>query len=407
VENILDQLEMTTSSNEKIAILKANDSPELRKMLYLTYSTEVVTNTKVNPDDFDTGAGSILEHYTKVLDAIGECCNSHSHVKNQETVTRIARRLHPGALDVLCRTLNKSWKCGINASVINKAFPDLIEVFKVQLANKYKLDKKYKTKEWDWSYKLDGIRVVCLWEGGEWLKYTRTGNPILSLSYWDESLEDYRKQTGSTFIDGEAYRHDLTFEEIKGNVIRKKKAREEVGYHIFIEGGAVGFRSMDASDFSLPEYQNDFITPTSKGRLPLGKIEAMLEEAIMNGYEGLMFRNASKIYDFRRSNELLKFKFKNEEDGVVWAKVIGIECEDMVINEDGMMTTENLMARLIVELESGDVGPVGSGFSRPFRRATRDNPDIIIGKNIDVRHQGFGSKGKMRFPVFLRERDDL
>jgi len=87
-----------------------------------------------------------------------------------------------------------------------------------------------------------------------------------------------------------------------------------------------------------------------------------------------------------------------------------IEHGDFIVRENEREEDEWLPVALIVVLnddESTKQMRVGSGFTLVNRRAWDKNPDLIVGKVIEVVCQGFGAKGRMRFPRYKRTREDL
>jgi ATP-dependent DNA ligase len=142
------------------------------------------------------------------------------------------------------------------------------------------------------------------------------------------------------------------------------------------------------------------------------EVYEQIDKAVALGYEGVMLRDIEVWYEFKRGNKLLKAK-KSELSGTI--DYIDAYCEDieygeMVVRESGTEEIEHLPVALWVSLPEDPTTKqmkVGSGFSLEQRREWADDETLVIGKTIEVEFQGFGSKGSMRFPRYLRTRDDL
>ena len=52
-------------------------------------------------------------------------------------------------------------------------------------------------------------------------------------------------------------------------------------------------------------------------------------------------------------------------------------------------------------------GRIATGFDLDFRYYFTKHPEDIKGKVIEVKFQGYGGKGRMRFPRLFRIREDL
>ena len=57
--------------------------------------------------------------------------------------------------------------------------------------------------------------------------------------------------------------------------------------------------------------------------------------------------------------------------------------------------------------KNGVEGKVGSGYSLDFRRKYTDSPWELIGMPVEIKHQGWGANGRMRFARLWRIRKDL
>jgi ATP-dependent DNA ligase len=65
-----------------------------------------------------------------------------------------------------------------------------------------------------------------------------------------------------------------------------------------------------------------------------------------------------------------------------------------------------MLGKVLVKQENGVAGEVGSGFNDADREYIWNNKDKFLGRKIECKFQELTDDGKMRFPIFLRFRDD-
>ena len=428
-ENLLNELRGTSKPTEKQIILKQYDSEELREILKATYEPFMLFNVKIKPKEIPQSAHYDLgEIFEEVQSILRFCKNSKSHKKNRERVIKLLGKLNAGSQELFVGILNKNWKVGISSKTVLKTFPGLISQFDVQLANTYNPDTKgHQMARWILSYKLDGLRCIALRESsdkhydkGRWTLYSRTGKEFLTVEHIKPQLEKLYRNWGWTFFDGELYKHGLSFEEIQGPIMAFTKGQvPEMEYHIFVAGQAKKFLAGEdpnhvdpvsgpQEDFAphLHFVNSRFVTPV--------ELEDKLEEAFELGYEGLMLRDPDNLYAYKRSNALLKLKRRLNENDTDQGEIIS-DCvvtridynDNFPIIEEGRLYTKRLLNRIWVMQENGIECKVGAGYTLEFRYKYTDRPLDLIGKPTEIKHQGWGVNGRMRFPRLWRVREDL
>lgn len=435
---MLDELKSTTSKTLKEEILRdyltdSVDGEFLQLLLKETFDPNILHHVKLKKSDLpEEGVETLKEVEGEVRKMFRRLHNCYSSQQNKSTVGLVMYRLDRENQEALLGVVNKKLRCGVSISTINAAIPDLIEVIKIQLANKYDPEKNY-NGELRWVYvsdKLDGQRIFCL-RGVDngWKKFSRggdyLGNEINTLDHWDEELERYYQKEGNNFLDGEAYLHGLTFEQISSLVSSSvnRKDATSLQYHIFFAG-----RTTDLMESSKNNEISGIPPESIAGQLQgytylvgVRQEKIMLEEenvfdaidkAVAEGYEGVILRSASKFYDFKRSNYLLKAKKSDLSGTEEYADVYveDLEYGDFVVREDGMESIENLPVALWVvrpDDPTTQTMKVGSGFTLENRRKWKEDEELIVGQTIEVMFQGYGARGRMRFPRYLRTRTDI
>lgn len=435
--DLLVELKSTTSKKEKEIILGdymnsgGPDAAFIKFLLRQAFDPNVLHHVVMKKKDIPLeGSYTLYEVKLDVVKLFSALRDELSPIKNKASVLEVMEMLRSEDQDALLGVVNKRLQCGVSISTLNKVCPDFIQVIKIGLAKSYnpKQEHNYPVKFY-WSYKLDGQRVFCIRNHRGWSKHSRAGdylgNRIDTLDHWDEELEYYHDKTGANFLDGEAYKHGMKFEEITSLVkssVNKKDA-SSLEYHIFFVGKAFDLAEASAMNSIAGTFPNTLFESFKKYKYLVGvKQEVILndesiiyekiDEAVEKGYEGIMLRSFDVLYDFKRSNNLLKAK-KSKLSGTIERTdvyVEDIEYGEMVVREDGKEEIENLPVALFVCLSddpSCKQMKVGSGFSLSQRREWADDESLVVGKVVEVEYQGFGARGSMRFPVFLRVRADL
>ena len=101
--------------------------------------------------------------------------------------------------------------------------------------------------------------------------------------------------------------------------------------------------------------------------------------------EGMMIRDPNSIYEYRRSDKLLKVKQAHDAEAVILEKIRGTgRCQ-------------NMMGALLCRNTEGIEFKVGSGFTD----ADRKKPPKV-GTIITYKYYEKTKSGKPRFPIYLR-----
>lgn len=425
---VLEELRGTTRPKEKQEVLLKFDCNEFRDILIATFDTFTLFNVKINKKDVpEPGDKDLYDEFSKALSVLNFCEHSKSSKQNKEMVTPFLETLDQGSQELFVCILNKNWKAGVSAKTVNKTFPGLIKQFNVQLANTYKRDyNPHKFERRIVSYKLDGLRCVALRESsdeyynkGRWTMYSRKGKVFLTVDHLKDQLEALYNRHGWTFFDGELYKHGLPFEAIQGPVMAFKQGQvPEMEYHVFVAGSAEKFLNGEDPNHVDPVSGPPLISAKDINFVNIGfitqeEVEDVLETAFEKGYEGIMLRDPDNLYDYKRSNALLKLKSKDKDENdegemISDCVIIDIEYNDnFPVVEDGKLITKRLLNKLWVLQENGVKCKVGSGYNLDFRYKYTNEPEKLIGKIMETLHQGWGNNGRMRFPRKHRVREDL
>ena len=318
---------------------------------------------------------------------------------------------------VLEALICKDLSIGCDAKTINKEIPDLIPTFSVQLANKYFDKPQYvEGKTFAVTTKIDGGRIIALKENGQVSFFTRAGQKYEGLVDLEDEMS--RLMPDNTCLDGEItllVRGSLSSKEAYKQtmkIVRQTTNPEKHGIKMLV------FDCMTAEEFKNQYCPNDYTVRRADAELlfhqidfqyfellPIlyrgsdtSKITELLEEEVANGEEGIMINICDALYEFKRTNSLLKVKKMQTMD----LEIIGFE--------EGEGRLVGTLGAILVRYKDGNVVKVGSGFSDEIRTLIWTEPSDFLGKIVEIQYfeettNADGGKS-LRFPIFKDFRPD-
>jgi DNA ligase-1 len=412
LNKLVDELNETTSSNDKKDILKKGADKEIQSLFKLIYGN---IDFGITSDGLKKGA--------KVADV--------SHRDNDDDIESIMKKLHARKYtgydavafvnnyisrhekyrDLIYNIIDKNLKCRIDTSLINKVFPNLIPEFEVALANDYfkRKDVNFDKDVWYASHKLDGCRnLTIIDEDGVVTCFSRNGKEFKTLDVLKKHIEKLGLK--SIVLDGEICivneKDEEDFQSVMKQITRKDFTIEKPRYKIFDMLTLEEFYAK-SSERILSER-----IKTLKATIMPDKILDVLEQteikdkdhfeqlfglAIEKLWEGLIVRK-NVGYEGKRSNNMLKCKKFSDAE----YKVVGVENGKIRNIINGKEVEEMMLSKVIISHKGNDVG-VGSGFSIDQRKEFYKNPKLIVGKTITVKFfeetKNEDGKYSLRFPV--------
>ena len=410
IQELVDRLKSTNSTNDKIDIIKdyGDDSmiKQLLKYVYSPFKQYYIKSTQLkklkklcNPTYF----GSLFCMLDNLTNRVWTGHTAIGYVNGYV-------KSFPEYKELIYCIIDKNLKTRTGADLINKAIPKCVPTFKVALANSYDKQKgkvDFNTQTWFASQKLDGVRCLAVVdENGKCNFYSRQGKTFDTLDVVKNEIESLGLT--NVVFDGEVCIVDENgvenFQDIMKEIKRKDHTIKNPKYKIF-------------DYLTLDEFDNQLSTRNLSVRLStcvkpkLGCVE-MLEQwkvesedhfqelaelATKNNWEGLMLRKDCG-YKGKRTNELLKVKKFFDEEYVV--KSVESAIHRIIIG--GIEAEVEMLSNVIIEHKGCDVG-VGSGFNQEERKLYFKNPELIIGKTITVQYfeETINQDGchSLRFPV--------
>ena len=259
------------------------------------------------------------------------------------------------------------------SSIIQAATPP-----QIQLATLYHDDiniQKYWVSE-----KLDGVRGY--WDGKNLI--SRQGN-IFNSPKW------FTKNFPTTPLDGELWIGREKFELVSG-IVRQIKASDQdwqkITFMIFDLP-----TSKEKFTVRITQMQN-IVKKTNSPYLQMipqqhisnkVQLQALLENILRKGGEGLMIHKGSAYYQTKRSNDLMKLKKYQDAEAIVLKYF------------PGKGRNKGRLGAILVKTPEGLIFKIGSGFSD----SERENPPAI-GSTITYQYIGKTKNGIPRFASFIR-----
>lgn len=410
---VLELLEHTPGKNDKVQILKDHKSDELSELLHAAFDF----NRKFHIKKFNAVCELTLDELA---------LNHRKHHEFMEVLDLLQKRELTGNAAIqhvewffsacseaqikwYSRVLRKDLQAGFSESTANKAGYK-IPKFEVMLAKDGKNSKatqKLVNASGFLSPKLDGYRCLAIKDFDEVKLYSRNGKEYTNFPTVVESIK--KLPMDQIVLDGEIMSDD--FQSMQRTAFASKRGTSvgDVSYHIF---DMIQYSEWASDNFTSPAHKrfedkaglHSIIDKLAIDNLSIvthvftDSYEQALEyeaQCIEDGYEGAMFLPYDCVYyKGRKSNKLIKFK-----------TMLSMECEIIGLTE-GINKYEGMLGALKLKQENGASCDCGSGFNDEQRKEFWNNPQQVIGRTIEVKYQELTPDGIMRFPIFMRFRDD-
>lgn len=408
---VLESLEKASSSERKdILAISFHACPDLTPIMDAVYNFHRKFNIKQIPTlgsaapEVSNSLSSFLNLLTKLETREISGDAARDAVKNLlEASSELERKW-------LQRILLKDLRCNIGIATVQAA-GFKIPQFEVMLAKDghqcKKINEMLKQGVFV-SHKLDGYRCPAVVKNYEVTLYTRNGKEFSNFPQIAKDIETMarRAKMPSFFLDGEVMSND--FQAIQQSAFASTRGTTvgDITYHAF---DLVPIAEWESQNFKTPASRRyadlaglmihifDLKLVEVKHELvySMDSIIALERKYVEAGFEGAMVIPDIPYYLGRKSNAMLKFKTMESMD---------CKIEDYYLGEGKY---ESLLGGLVVRQENGVRCDVGSGFTDAMRAellvAARDG--LLTGRICEVKYQNLSNDGVMRFPIFIRFRD--
>ena len=344
--------------------------------------------------------------------------------KAKDKIEELANRFDSKEWNGLARSvLIKDLRCGISEKTLNKVLGNSewkIPVFTCQLAtdsndHQSKLRGRKLIEK-----KLDGVRVLAVISGNIVNLYSRNGKPFDNFPQIQESILRIAKHLTPTYggrivLDGEIIGE--SFQALMRQAQRKTDANTEgMTYCIF---DAMPFDDFERGYWNAQQHKrtawllnnrSKFETEPGLQIMPGHEVDLdtaeghdqmrrFAEDAVADGFEGIMIKDMDAPYECRRSSFWMK-----------WKPTITVDL-NIVGFEEGTGRNQGRLGALICEgVDNGrDIRVnVGSGLTDSNRDEYWDARNDLVGRVVEVQAdavtQNQDGTYSLRFPRFVRFR---
>lgn len=421
VIKLFEQIQVTSSLNDKKAIIIANKDNELfKKCLRFLLDKNIITGisnskiSKVNKNTTKENATQKLNSFEEVIEYLKEHnTGKDEDIANVKSFIYDHYIVDDNEFMFYVQMITKKYKLGVDSKTVNKCISGLIPTWEVQLGSSY---ETLKLKEGSWfslSQKMNGNRASFYKDK----LISRQGKEFTGMQHIISDL----KQLGiGWFYDGELIRKNVDYlsdgENFRigtGIINSDAESKNEIKFVIFDyfpESEILSKQSNDKykvrrkllnelrKNIEEKQLQNvEVVTMVYEGS-DQSQIMKWLDYAVEQGWEGLML-NKDAVYKCKRTTDLIKIKrFYTMDLPVV-----------EVLEGDGRL--KGTLGALVVQYKENTVN-VGSGFDDETRKRFWDNRESLIGRVVEVKYKEISKDKKtglesLQFPIFvgLRETD--
>lgn len=420
VIKIFKQIQNTSSTNDKKAIIAANKDNELfKKCLIFLLDSDVVTgisDKKWNKINNISLKGLYLP--SEFEDLLKYIVINNSGRDEDIIICKawcLSKELSEEETNFVKQMITKKFRLGCDKKVVNSVIPKLISTWDVQQA--YPISEKNEPKDGEWfalSQKLNGNN--CAYYRGQLI--SRQGKPFTGLDHIIKDIEQLPKHENYMF-NGELIRKNYdnlsdndNFQIGTGIINSDESDKSCIKFVIYecipneeFENGESKLKykarreqilnPLTTAIFRLNTDNLEVVSIIYEGT-DKSVIQPLLDKADKDGWEGLMLNKDTK-WKNKRNNGILKVKSFKHAD---------ILCTNIVEGDGKYKGTLGLIK---CNYKGHELG-VGSGFTDEQRNYYWNNPDEIIGKIVQIKFKG-ETKNKnggisVQFPIFEIIRED-
>lgn len=387
IVSTLNKLVNTGSANAKLNLLQAEaDNEAFKSLLAYAYKPTLKYYTK-GKGLYGKGTQTLEQTYSLWAGLLDNLSNrTISGQAATWNIEKLFEQLTRADADVFLRILNKDLRVGIGLTLVNKAFPGLIDSLKFMKAQKYKLGDIRVHKSLYISLKIDCIRGL-LRKG---VIYSTNGKPIAGVQHLTEGLPKDLELDMELTIPG------LAFDAASGRLRSNDLCPTVLGMVFDVP-------SVNTPFIERYEFLEKFFEEQSPLGLQLLTHKLVTDEDVLfrnyhkaldAGYEGLVCKTPMHLYQQRRSYDWLKVKPEDPES---------VQIVDYKVGTGKYAGT---LGAVICKRKNGVIVSVG-GFTDHMRNEIWNNQEKWRGAIIDIRAHMETPDGSLRHPRFCRERWDL
>lgn len=421
LNNFFESLSANSSRNFKIEQLtKHSDNETLREVVRL--ALDPFTNFYIRKiPTYQTS-----DKITTLENALGGLYDLSSRTVTGNAAIEYLRMLLASLSSddakVLERIIQKDLKCGVDVSTANKVWSGLISEYPCMLCSPFeqKLVDKIKFPAYA-QMKMDGMRFNAIVRSGKVEFRSRNGKEIHLLGNLEKEFAALAGSIDCVF-DGELLvmlpgDHQFADRQTGNGILNKANkgtiSAEEASMvhasvwdlipYVMFESGQCAtpyskrFSTLEAIVNKQSSKDKKIWVVSSTIVETLDQAQEIFQDYLASGYEGIILKDGSGVWEDKRSKTQIKFKGELECD----LKIVAVE--------EGTGKAAGMLGAIVCESADGIVKVnVGSGFTDAHRKQYwKENLiDKIVAVKYNSRIKNKNGEESLFLPVFIELRDD-
>ena len=409
---LFESIEKTRGTKAKKELLELGLNSEykedLEKVLNHLFNPMISTGiSKTSWNKSEIGLNAKFNSISELIEYIQKNNTGKNVVVS--SVKSFSKKFEPFEQKFFYYLATKDINIGISTTTVSKYIH--IPKFEIMLGerlNEYvDFDRNYILTK-----KLDGVNLTCFKRGESITFFTRQGKQVDGLT---DLIDQYKELQDGVYFGEALYSNEDEAKDRKElyrlstGELNSKRENKKISHWIF---DYQTLEEWDSEKFITP-YSNTISTLEnifSKNKLKnikmvpfiyqgTGKEIAfeLLKKAKKDGWEGLVLRYSSSVYQKKRSSDFVKLKPFGEVD----LRITGFK----------EFKHPNQLGSFICEDDEHTIKcSVGSGFSKEQRYDFWKRKNEFLGKIVEVQTmeitENKSGQKSLRFPVFIRFRDD-
>lgn len=415
----LNDLASNASRNYKIEQLEKNkDNEMLREVIRLALDPFTQFYQRKIPAYTANGKGCLKAALDSLYDLSSREVTGNAAIQR---LTEILSGLDSCNAKVIERIIQKDLKCGVQVSTANAVWTGLVSEYPVMLCSPFeqKLVDKIKFPAYA-QMKMDGMRFNAIVRDGKCEFRSRNGKEILLLGNLEQEFialagsidcvfdgellvmldGDYQfadRQTGNGILNKA---NKGTISEVEAAMVHAS-VWDLIPYAYFADGKcptpySKRFSTLEAIVSKQKPEGKKIWTVTSTIVQTYREAFVIFEKYLSEGFEGIILKDGSGIWEDKRAKHQIKFKGELECD----LKIVAIE--------EGTGKYAGMLGSLICESADGVVKvSVGSGLTDAQRKSYgQEIVDKIVSIKYNCRIKNKLGEESLFLPIFVEIRDD-
>lgn len=409
---LFESIEKTRGTKAKKELLELGLNSEykedLEKVLNHLFNPMISTGiSKTSWNKAEIGLNAKFNSISELIEYIQKNNTGKNVVVS--SIKSFSKKFEPFEQKFFYYLATKDINIGISTTTVSKYIH--IPKFEIMLGERLNEDVDF-DRNYILTKKLDGVNLTCFKRGESITFFTRQGKQVDGLT---DLIDQYKELQDGVYFGEALYSNEDEAKDRKElyrlstGELNSKRENKKISHWIF---DYQTLEEWDSEKFITP-YSNTISTLEnifSKNKLKnikmvpfiyqgTGKEIAfeLLKKAKKDGWEGLVLRYSSSVYQKKRSSDFVKLKPFGEVD----LRITGFK----------EFKHPNQLGSFICEDDEHTIKcSVGSGFSKEQRYDFWKRKNEFLGKIVEVQTmeitENKSGQKSLRFPVFIRFRDD-